>query len=155
MNTLFSPLRRAGQCAALAALVFGGMQALAAPDVATFKALFHSPAEEARLHAALTTPPPPPPPAPVRIQDVHLDAILYIAADNWVIWVNGRMVRNGDQDADVRILGVTPSSVRLTVPEPPTPARRYPAVVLRPLQSWLVNTGEVLDRADVESKSNL
>lgn len=53
---------------------------------------------------------------PKLTRNLHLSAILYSAAQDWAVWINGRRMRPGDKAEDFEIKTVTPDHVDFDVP---------------------------------------
>ncbi|HQS31393.1 MAG: hypothetical protein B7Y03_00310 [Polaromonas sp. 24-62-144] len=116
----------------------------AVPEVQRLSGLFHNQGEESLLIEAMTPRPAPPKPQAV-VADLYLSAILYVGPQNWVIWVNGRPLRAGDQHGALRVLKVSAAQVQLTVENGEGEART-PVITLRPMQAYLASTYRVVDR---------
>ncbi|WP_372827697.1 hypothetical protein [Polaromonas sp.] len=140
--------RITGLGAATAALLLAAasypVPAHAAADLQRLSGLFHSEREESLLLEAMRRPPAPATPRPVSA-DLHLSAIIYLGPDNWVIWINGRPLRSGEQHGSLRVLKVTPAQVLLTADQGDR-AGLTPIIALRPQQSYLAATGQIVDK---------
>ena len=74
---------------------------------------------------------------------IHLGAIVYHAADDWRIWLNGRSYTPGAAPGALEILAVTAGAVRLAWRgDPARPPARFE---LRPNQSYLVASGAIVE----------
>jgi hypothetical protein len=126
-----------------------GSTALAeTPDWRLLSHVFHSEAVERLLDAEMRKPARAPTPRPIEA-DLSLDAIVYINAQNWTVWINGRALRSGDDHGSLRVLSVGPRELRLTA-EHGDPSAKLPVIALRPMQRYIAATGQVLDRADIK-----
>jgi hypothetical protein len=61
----------------------------------------------------ITTPQTPDIPRPDKAPAFYLSSILYIAPDNWSVWINGEKVSYGENYEDVEIVKVTESDVTM------------------------------------------
>lgn len=80
---------------------------------------------------------------PVGPGAVHLTGILYSGPDNWRIWLNGRQVTPTRRPGHVVGLSVDREAVRVRLQV--STARPPVSVRLRPNQSYIVATGEVIE----------
>ena len=79
---------------------------------------------------------------------VHLSGILYSGPQTWRIWLNGELVTPGQRPDYVEQLQVERDGVRIRLE---ASAERPAALVrLRPNQSYIVATGEVIEGAPSE-----
>lgn len=76
---------------------------------------------------------------------VHLSGILYSGPQTWRIWLNGELVTPGQRPAYVRQLRVERGAVHMRLEG--LAERPAASVRLRPNQSYIVATGEVIEGA--------
>lgn len=91
------------------------------------KAVSAVPAEEPR------------PPAP----DVYLGALFYAGPNEWAVWVNGAKRTTRQRIDDIEVVRVTPEGADLVWRGDPKGGPRR--IQLRPYQTWIGATGEVLE----------
>jgi hypothetical protein len=110
-------------------------------EVATIQRLFKARETEAKARAAIATraPEEPRPVAP----DIYLGALLYSGPNDWAIWINGVKRTTRQRANDIAVVSVTPDGAELVwLGDPRGGPKR---LQLRPYQTWVGATGEVLE----------
>ncbi len=101
-------------------------------------------ARRARGAAVSAAPADPASPLPVAGPGaLHLSAILYEGPSDWQIWLNGRSFAQSGVAGAVEVLRVQRDSVRLKWRG--AGARRPAEITLRPNQTYIVATGEIVE----------
>jgi hypothetical protein len=138
--------RRGGQrgrrammkCAALLlglCLAAASARAAEPPDAS----LFFTPGEVQKIEAAAATIKR----ADADDGDVHLGAVFYYGAGDWVLWLQGRRWTPSTRQADLRVTGVRQDAVRLAVAA--APGMPFREVELKPHQTYRLSTGKVVE----------
>lgn len=110
-------------------------------EVATIQRLFKARETEAKARAVVTTKAPEEPrPVP---PDIYLGALLYSGPNDWAVWVNGVKRTTRQRANDIAVVSVSPDGAELVwLGDPRGGPKR---LQLRPYQTWVGATGEVLE----------
>ena len=80
-------------------------------------------------------------PRPLNRDAVTLGAVLYYGPNNWTVWLRGEKWTPETDRPNLRILDVTPDSVRLSLT--PHEGAKPQTIMLRPYQTYNVSSGRV------------